>query len=271
MDAARSEREFIKEQEAAAKREERNAKARKRREKKNAAKYRPKLPRKIVVVPNADKGGWVESWARPKNRHIGLFPHPTRAIFCGNTGLGKSNAMLNCFLQVQSSRRPFKEVHVICCDVGSKEWDAIEPTTKRETLPDVDEFDGKKKVLILIDDWDTTKISKDEQKRLSKLFRYGSTHLNISIYMSYQSTFHVPTIARRCSNLWNIWRPSSDNELKMIGERCGLKPEDITAIFDNICTHFRDFLTVDLTTNSPAKLRKSIFTPIELADDDDSD
>jgi hypothetical protein len=174
-------------------------------------------------------------------------------------------------LNVQASSRPFKEVHVVCCDIDSKEWDHIEPTTKRETLPDVSEFDGKTKTLILIDDYDTTKIPKSEQKRLSKLFRYCSTHLNVSIYMSYQSCFHVPSIARRCSNVWHIWRPSSDTELRMIGERCGLKPYEIMEIFNNVCTHFRDFLTVDLIPNTPAKLRKNIFQPIVLEDDVDSD
>lgn len=229
------------------------------------------MPRHIVPIPNADKGSWVESWDKPKNRHIGLFPHPTRAIYTGNTGFGKSTAMLNCFLNVQASSRPFKEVHVVCCDVGSREWDHIEPTSKRETLPDINDFDGKTKVLILIDDWDTTKIPKSQMQLLSKWFRYGSTHLNASIYMSYQSCFHVPSIARRCSNVWHIWRPSSDTELRMIGERCGLKPEDITDIFDDVCDHYRDFLTVDLTPNTPCKLRKCVFQPIEMADESDSE
>jgi len=250
-------------------RDRKNKKARERREKKNLARSRPKLPKnKIVVIKNKDKGSWVESWDKPKNRDIGLFPHPTRAIFTGNTGMGKSLSMLNCMLRVQGSPRPFKEVHIVCCDIGSKEWDDIEPTTKRETLPEISEFDGKKKVLLIIDDWDTTKISKQQQQLLSKWFRYGSTHLNASIYMSYQSCFHVPSIARRCSNVWHVWRPTSDTELRMIGERAGIKPEDITEIFDTICTHFRDFLTVDLTVNSPAKLRKNIFQVIELRGDD---
>ena len=248
----------------------RNEKARKKRKKKAERKYRHRMPQKIVPVPNADKGNWVESWDKPKGRPISLFPHPTRAIFTGNTGLGKSTAMLNCFLQVQASNRPFREVHVVCCDVGSREWDHIEPTSKRETLPDIAEFDGKRKVLLIIDDWDCTKISKDQQRLLSKWFRYGSTHLNTSIYMSYQSCFHVPTIARRCSNLWHIWRPSSDTELRMIGERCGMKAEEITDLFDSVCTHFRDFLTVDLTVNTPQKLRKNIFYPIaEIQEDSD--
>lgn len=254
-----------------AKKDERNAKARKKREQKAKKRYRPKMPRHIVPIPNADKGSWVESWDKPKNRHIGLFPHPTRAIYTGNTGFGKSTAMLNCFLNVQASSRPFKEVHVVCCDVGSREWDHIEPTSKRETLPDINDFDGKTKVLILIDDWDTTKIPKSQMQLLSKWFRYGSTHLNASIYMSYQSCFHVPSIARRCSNVWHIWRPSSDTELRMIGERCGLKPEDITDIFDDVCDHYRDFLTVDLTPNTPCKLRKCVFQPIEMADESDSE
>ena len=271
MNSEDTEAKFIRKQQERARKDRRNEKARKRREQKAARKYRPKMPQKIVPVPNADKGAWVESWDKPRNRPIGLFPHPTRAIFTGNTGHGKSTAMLNCMLTVQASNRPFKEVHVICCDVGSQEWDHIEPTSKRETLPDIAEFDRSKKVLLIIDDWDTTKISKAQQKLLSKWFRYGSTHLNTSIYMSYQSCFHVPTIARRCSNLWHIWKPSSDTELRMIGERCGLKAEEITDIFDSVCNHWRDFLTVDLTPNTPCKLRKNVYEPIELMEEESAE
>ena len=265
--------EEIEEEKALAeeKRLRKNELARKRRAAKSARKYRHKMPQKIVVVPNADKGNWNESWDKPKRRPISLFPHPVRAVFVGNTGMGKSSAALNMFLHVQASSRPFKKMYVVCCDAGSKEWLHCEPDWISEELPEIEMFDGKDKCILVVDDYDTTKMSKEQQKRLSKLFRYCSTHKNLSIYMTYQSTFHLPSIARRCANVWNIWRPSSDTELRMIGERCGLKPEDIMYIFDNICTHFRDFLTVDLTTNSPAKLRKSIFQPIVLAEESDSE
>ncbi len=261
----------LEEAEKEEKKERRNLLARKRYEKKAKKRYRHKMPQRLVIVPNADKGSWVESWDKPKKRPISLFPHPVRAVFVGNTGMGKSSSMLNMFLHVQASSRPFKKMYVVCCDAGSKEWIHCEPDWISEELPDIDMFDGKDKCILVCDDYDTTKMSKEQQKRLSKLMRYCSTHKNLSIYMSYQSTFHLPSIARRCANVWNIWRPSSDTELRMIGERCGLKPEDIMYIFDNICTHFRDFLTVDLTTNSPCKLRKSIFQPIEMVEESDSE
>lgn len=241
----------------------------KRKKRKKKREKAPKLPNKIVVVPNKDKGSWVENWAKPKNRSIGCIPHPARVIFTGNTGLGKTNAMLNAFLQVQSSSKPFKEMHIICCDSGSKEWLHCEPTSISEELPDLDFFNPKKKTILLIDDWDTTKLSKTQQQRLSKLFRYGSTHLSITIYMSYQSPFHVPTIARRCANFFCIWRPNSDIELKALADRVGVSSDDMIDIFDNICTDFRDFLCIDLTVKSPAKLRRNMYYPIELAGSDD--
>lgn len=260
------------EEEKQARRDRRNERAKKKREQANLKKYRPKMPRKIVPIPNKDKGAWVESWSVPKNRHIGLFPHPTRIIFTGNTGMGKTTAALNTFLQVQASRRPFRDLHIVCCDVNSQEWVDCEPTTISEELPDLDLFDRKKKTLLVIDDFDMTKLSKQQQKRLSKLFRYASTHLNLSIYMSYQSTFHIPAIARRCANVWCVWRPTSDTELKLIADRSGVSSDDMVDIFENICSNFRDFLTIDLTAGTPCKLRKNLFEPIveeEYSDSDD--
>ena len=51
----------------------------------------------------------------------------------------------------------------------------------------VNENNGK--TLMIIDDWDMDRLNKNQTQNLSKLFRYISSHHNISIMMSYQSFF----------------------------------------------------------------------------------
>jgi hypothetical protein len=78
----------------------------------------------------------------------------------------------------------------------------------------------------------------------------------------YQSFFDVLSIIRKCANIFIIYRPNNSDELVTIGRRVGLKKEEILEIFNTLLTEKRDTLTIDMTENSPAPLRKNLFTPI---------
>ena len=60
-------------------------------------------------------------------------------------------------------------------------------------------------------------------------------------------------------------------EITQFANRVGLKKEDLHYIYKNICNDTYDSLFVDLTINSPCKLRKNVFTPIEFGDSSDDE
>ena len=51
-------------------------------------------------------------------------------------------------------------------------------------------------------------------------------------------------------------------EINIIENRTGLKKNTLKELFKTIATGFRDFIVVDNTENSPAKLRLNLFEPI---------
>jgi len=62
--------------------------------KKKKKKRIPKLPRKNVIIKNADKDtGWMESWDKPKHRSPADLIHSYRLLAMGGCGRGKTNYM----------------------------------------------------------------------------------------------------------------------------------------------------------------------------------
>ena len=58
----------------------------------------------------------------------------------------------------------------------------------------------------------------------------------------------------------------------MIENRCGLKKDTLKTLFKTVATKHRDSICVDLTENSPAKLRLNIWNKItSQSDSEDSD
>jgi len=158
----------------------------------------------------------------------------------------------------------FKEAYVIHADSNeTHEYDDLDVTMMMDEFPTIDFWDGKVKTLCIIDDVEFSNLSKDQSARLNKLLRYGSSHKNVSIYISNQNFFELPSLVRKLCNVFILWKPRSTMELKLIANRVGMKPAELEGIFENICNEFRDSLTIDLHYKSPAKLRKNIFQKIK--------
>lgn len=238
--------------------------------KKKKKKKVPKL-KKNTVIKNMDKDtGWMENWETPKNRSLANFPN-ARILFLGGCGRGKTNQMKHVLLSAQTTARKFKRVYIAQCGMGSREWEDIEPTGIFDTLPDLELFDGDEKTCLIIDDYEFEGANKEERRKLTTLFRAISTHKNVSIFCSYQSFFHVPGIARKTANVFCVWKPKSDIELQFISRSVGVKYKDLKQLFKEHCTDYYDFITFDDTKNSPAKIRKGLYTPIDYESDSDDD
>ena len=255
------------------KRLRKNERQRKKREQKAKRKYRPTLPRKIVVIKNSEKdvGNWSENWQSPKDRNIACIPHSFRLLALGAVSRGKSNTMKNLFLVHQASSRPFKELYICTCSLASTEWNDLEPTGLMDSLPDVEFFDRKKKTCLIIDDMELNKLSREQERRLSTIFRFVSSHRNLSVMCGYQSFFDTHPLIRKCANVFLLYKPTSRQEESMIANRVGLDKEDLHYIFKKICNGPYDSLMVDRSVGTPYPLRRNVYEPIVMNEDSDSE
>jgi hypothetical protein len=246
---------------------DKKAAKKKKRDKKKAKKYIPKLPNKVIVIKNnmKDVGGWMERYGAPKNRSIACLPHPFRLCALGGVGRGKTNMLKQIFLAHQSTKRPFRELYIITCDLASTEFLDLEPTGILDEIPDMSLFNPKLKTCCIIDDYEMSRASTATLRRLSTLFRFVSSHKNVSLMVGYQVFFECPSVIRKCSNVFLLYKPVAVGELTMIANRVGLAAVDLHMIFDEICTGVYDCLMVDHIPGSPFCLRKNLYEEIKLA------
>jgi len=231
-----------------------------------------KLPDKIVYIENADKdtGKWMEKWY--DGRPIGCIPHSFRCLALGGCGRGKSMQLKHLFLQHQMSDKPFKKLYIVCVDAEmSKEWDDTEPTEIFDYIPDLSIFDGDDKICCIIDDFEFKKMNKEDEKKLMTLFRFISTHKNCTLLASYQSFFDCPSLLRKVSNVFIIYKCNSKLELQTIANRVGVEYEILRTCFKKYANEYHDSIMIDMTKNTPAKIRKNIFEVIDYQSESDSE
>lgn len=232
----------------------------KKKKKPKPLKINGKLPDTIIHIKNVDKT-FHERWEQGRN--LCDLPHPFRCVILGQVGMGKSTLAKNIFLRCQAGRYPFQELIVIHGSSETKEWDEMEPTLILNDIPDPQDLViNNRKSCIIIDDFEFTKLPKESLKNLSSLFRFVSSHHNFSIILCYQSFFDVPTIIKKCANVFVLYRPNDLDELTTVGRRVGLKKEVILEVFNNVLTNKRDTFCVDMTEDSPCKFRKNLFIPL---------
>ena len=143
----------------------------------------------IHVMKSPDKT-WHESWSKPRDRSIGCLPHPFTMCLLGCKNRGKTNLIVNIFLQHQTTSKPFKQLIIVGPSNGSPEYAEMEPTAVLTDIPPLESFDKKVKTLLVFDDWDATKLTPLQKRNLSQLFRCN-THVGVSIlYHTKVSSIH---------------------------------------------------------------------------------
>ena len=121
-----------------------------------------------------------------------------------------------------------------------------------------------KKTAIIIDDFEMSRLNKVHIANLSKLFRYLSSHNNISIFCGYQDFFSVPIIIRKCCTHFLIWRTRNSDELTIISKRVGISKEIMHEIFRREMKSRRDSLMIDLVSPDNLFIRKNLFEILDI-------
>ena len=233
----------------------------KKKKRKPRKKKLGRAPRSLVILKNPDKQ-CHESYSKGDSPL--RFPHPSRICVLGGVNSGKSLIVKNYLMAHQAKKPKFEIVIVIHGDVSTREYQDIEPTQIRSTIPEIEELDPDVKKLLVFDDTGFSDLSKDDMRKISDLWRHGSTHRNTSIILGHQAFFRVPSIIRTCSNVFIIFKPRDLDSLACIGRRIGLKKETIVSLFNTELSAYRDCLTVNLCPSAPHVYWKNHFTPLEI-------
>ena len=108
--------------------------------------------------------------------------HPFKACLIGRPNSGKTTVMHNLFLRIQLSAKPFQTL-IIIQPSTSKEHDILDATITLFDIPEIETIvsEDNGKTLIIIDDWDMSKLDNHQKRNLGMLFRYVSSHHNISV------------------------------------------------------------------------------------------
>jgi ribosomal protein S8E len=220
-----------------------------------------RAPRELVVLKNADK---KKHETYRKGDSALRFCHPYRVALLGGVNSGKSMIVKNILIATQARAPKFHQVIVIHGDVHTKEYSDCDVTQIRSSIPEISELDPDIKKLLIFDDTDFTNINKEDMRRISEIWRFGSTHRNTSILLSHQAFFKVPSIIRTCTNVFIIFAPRDLDSLACIGRRIGLRKETMMSLFKTELSEYRDCLTVNLIPSCPHVFYKNLFTPLEI-------
>ena len=217
-------------------------------------------------MQNPDKG-FHESWDTPKNRSIGCLPHPFTLCLLGVKNKGKTNTIVNIFLQHQTSSVPFQKLVVVGpsnMTANTSEYASMEPSIILTDIPSLTYFGNKKiKTLLVFDDFDLTKLNNIQKRNLSELFRCN-THVGLSLAISYQSFSDVPVLVRNVATQFVLWRVHNKTETSGVARKVGLSKNQLHYLLDTYMTSHYDNLMIDLSKDSPAFLRKNIFEKLEV-------
>lgn len=221
--------------------------------KENLHKY---LPKEIIVFKNEDKKNH-EKWT--PRRDLLNFPAPTRFCISAIPNSGKTNLIKNILVKADP---PYEEIYLIHPDPEyTKEYDDVN-AIKLDHIPPPDFWEGKKKTFVVIDDYEFSKMSKEEHRNLSRLVGYCSTHKFLSVACVSQDLFSLPVCVRRCCNVFIFWKIKDTDSAVNVARKSGLKKEDFFELFAMLKTSY-DFIIIDTTKDSPAYLRKNGYEIIQ--------
>lgn len=231
---------------------------------------RKKTPRRLVVYPNYDKMDH-EKWE--EGRDMSDFPRPYRLLSIGGVNSGKTNITLNL-----CAVGNFDRIIVCHLDGESAEYDLLDIKDEdryENCLPEIEDFnrpedsdsesddDEEEKpffTLLIIEDMSFKKSNSED---LSRVFRYVSTHKNVSVIMNYQNMTDIPPIARRLANIFNVYPMVDRIQTEIVGRRVGCDKNQLAEMLTQICTEPYSFITFDFTNNTPYPIRKNLSYPIK--------
>ena len=122
------------------------------------------------------------------------FVHPFTAILAGPTECGKTMFIFRFIREVKHLMTPPPEKIVYCYGEYQSVFAEHPQVEFHEGLPCLNDFDGSKRILLIIDD-----LMNESGTDVSKIFTKGSHHRNISVFFITQNLFYKSKESRTMS------------------------------------------------------------------------
>lgn len=219
--------------------------------KKRKKKRSPRLPKKLIIIPNMDKK-FHEKWE--SGRDALNIIHPFRICCMGPPNSGKSLVVKNIVIRC----KPEFERVIVIHGLGDStlEYDDVEPECIVSDIPSIEFFlEVDCKTLVILDDIDFKALNKDKMHVLNRLYGTLSTHKQISCILCSQDFFQLPPIIKRCSNFFILWRPCELSGVSRMAEKAGIKAKELNSLFDRYCHNKHDSVWIDNTNSTPYPIR----------------
>jgi len=120
--------------------------------------------------------------------------HPFTCILCGPTSCGKTRWVFRLIDNADRMIEPSPSRIVYCYSEYQHLFSQYPRVTFHQGLPNIDDFDGREPVLLIIDD-----LMQEADGRVQNLFTKGSHHRNVSVMFLAQNLFPKNKIARTLS------------------------------------------------------------------------
>ena len=194
----------------------------------------------------------------------GILPgFPSRIMLAGPPGSGKRNMLLHLLFKMRA--KPFQTITVCHSDENTTEYDLLsdQPNYKlrgysQEGLPGKDDFDLKKRNLLILDELPFLEMNRKQRSELERLFNHVSTHRSVTIVIMSQNLFDVSASIRRSLTHIVLWPSPIQTAVQALSRMLGIQ---LAPIFKSVCTERHDSLTIDFTGDGP-RIRKNWFEPV---------
>jgi hypothetical protein len=114
-----------------------------------------------------------------------IFAHPFTCLVSGPTGSGKTEFIYRILKHVDTIIDPAPQRILWCYGAYQEKFASMPGIDFHEGLPDLSEFDGRRRTLLIIDD-----LMSETDQRVSKIFTKLSHHANTSVIYITQNLFY---------------------------------------------------------------------------------
>ena len=180
--------------------------------------------------------------------------HPFTALISGPSGSGKTQFTLKLIRCGDKLVTPPPQEIVWCYGVYQDVFAKMSNVRFIEGLPDINEFDGSKRLLLVIDD-----LMHEANEKVAQIFTKGSHHKNISVLFLTQNIFHSSK-HNRTMNLNSHYivlfkNPRDIGQVAILGRQMFPKPKFFEEAFKDATSRPYGYLFIDLKPNTDEQLR----------------